>query len=75
MLRMTGGTTVIRLAYDWIGGNIYFTTNVGIGLCHSVSQLCTVIVQGDVAPEPLGIAVYPKVGKLFWSNVNSFASV
>ena len=30
---------------------------------------------GDFAPEPLGIAGYPKVGKLFWTNVKSFASI
>ena len=67
----TGGNCIVRIAYDWIGGNIYFADRGAnrIGLCHLADHFCTVIIEdADVVAEPVPIAVYPKIGRLFWGN-------
>ena len=70
----TGGNCIVRIAYDWIGGNIYYTSGGAdrIGLCNVASKLCTVILRSTdgVVGSPIPIALHPKMGRLFWGNTN-----
>ena len=70
---VAGGQCITRIAYDWIGANIYYTDKGAnrIGLCHVANQLCTVLIQDPaILSQPGGIAVHPKIGQFFWVNIN-----
>ena len=69
-----GGTCIVRIAYDWIGGNIYYTDRSAhrVGFCNLVRQFCTVILSKEdgVVGDPIAIALHPKIGRVFWGNQN-----
>ena len=72
-LHLGGGQCFTRIAYDWIGGSIYYTEKRAnrIGICHIANKLCAVLIEySAMVSQPGGITVYPKIGPLLWVNIN-----
>nr|XP_034189705.1 vitellogenin receptor isoform X1 [Osmia lignaria] len=63
------------LAVDWITNNVYFNDNdhlSTIKVCNLEQQKCAKVVSIESRSRAVAIAVHPKQGLLFWSQV-SFA--
>ena len=70
-LCVIGAKEINRLAYDWIRVNLYYGDYGAnrIELCHLASQLCAVVIyEGAAVFKPVGVAVHPKIGRMFWVN-------
>ncbi|KAK7474594.1 hypothetical protein BaRGS_00034178 [Batillaria attramentaria] len=70
---VAGGTGVVKgLALDWMTGNLYWTdsTNGYIKVARKDGAFQRVLLDKDVN-NPLGIAVHPARGKIYWTDIGS----
>ncbi|XP_076454147.1 prolow-density lipoprotein receptor-related protein 1-like [Babylonia areolata] len=66
----SGTGTVKGLALDWVVGTLYWTdsTNGYIKMCRKDGRFQRILLEKDVN-SPLGIAVYPARGKIYWTDI------
>lgn len=68
---IAGGTGVVKgLAFDWVNGNIFWTdsTNSYIKMARKDGAFQRVLFRENVG-NPLGIAVHPQKGLVFWTDI------
>jgi sugar lactone lactonase YvrE len=56
------------VAYDWIGGNLYFTDSKKrhIAVCTGNGRSCTVLIEE--LGKPRDLALHPNLGVLYWTD-------
>ncbi|KAK6195981.1 hypothetical protein SNE40_001294 [Patella caerulea] len=72
-----GGTGVVRgLALDWIAGNLYWTDSTFkvIKVARKDGTFQKIVISTDLK-SPLGIAVHPKRGQIYWTDTGSSPKV
>ncbi|XP_066592780.1 vitellogenin receptor [Prorops nasuta] len=69
---VTGARGPETLAVDWITGNVYFFENdlhKSIKACNMEKEKCALIIATEGSMRVTALAVDPKHGKLYWSQV------
>ncbi|KYM77742.1 Vitellogenin receptor, partial [Atta colombica] len=68
-----GVSRISAIAIDWITENLYFTDKINhrIGVCKIIRKYtnCTVLI--DNIDQPMGIALLPTRGKMYWCDWSS----
>ncbi|EGI60779.1 Vitellogenin receptor [Acromyrmex echinatior] len=67
-----GLSRISAMAVDWITENLYFTDKINhIGICKFIGIYtnCTVLI--DNIDQPMGIALLPTRGKMYWCDWSS----